>query len=281
MVTKCDLKSSCTEFYRLRRRLGNNGAPPKCRDDRPCRRAFDDVRAVIRDLNVDNVTTVTQSIRKICGGVLPVEQTRQARNFIFREEPFYCPEIDVEVRQPCRVRSCAYWTDNSWTRNCIWFYRLSWHRESLENKELTFLLDCPPASLVKRTHAIVTKMRRHALKNAAAVVRDTIVDSAEEPPEEESTEDSIYCVGCGAVIDPDAQSYRKQGYIYCSAECVELKPPVEIRIEEELRLPIERVLKICIDSFASKRPMCHALNITSRQLIQICAHHGFDTQLIS
>lgn len=257
----CPIKAPCRELHNLLRRLDQENEPFRCKDVSPCDYAFRTIKLVAKLVNVGTVDEIENSLKKINKNNLPIDQDRQSLDFIFQEDPFFCPEIDTEVRQPCKVKSCAYWTDQPWARNCTWYYRLNWHRDILENSELAFLLDLPPNSVVKRVHTIIAQLRRNFLQSATAAERTDSVEVASE---------KIFCTGCGAELVDAEKTHYKKGYLYCAKKCVELKHPTEARIESDFGLPIKRVLEICADSFVGKRPICHALSITSRQLEQIC-----------
>lgn len=263
-MATCSIKSPCREIHNLLRRFGQEIGSFQCCGEFPCDYAFRNIRFVSKLVNVDTVDDVEKSIKKINKNNLPIDQDRQSLDLVFHEDPFFCPEIDTEIRQPCKVRSCAYWTDHSWTRNCIWYYRLNWHRDILENSDIAFLLDLPSNSVVKRIHSIIAQLRRSFLRSATASERSAPVASYKE---------KVSCTGCGSEIIDDENTYYKKGYPYCSRNCVALKPPIEARIEYDFGLPVKRVLEICIDSFVGKRPICHALNITTRQLDQICENN--------
>lgn len=267
----CALKRPCRELHQLLEKIEDEKIPFRCSGSSPCEYAFNLAKSVAQAVNVDSAQEIEETIKKINKNQLPIESSRQALELVFNEDPFYCPELQADIWQPCQVRSCTYWADKPWTRNCIWYYKHSWHRDVLENSELAFLLDVSSSMILKRVHLIVAKLRRNFVRSAAASLRD---------PTTQNSSDAPRCTGCGALIqDKNAHHYRK-GYIYCSRDCVKKKPPVEARIEDDFSLPLERVLQICLESFVGKRPICHALEITGPQLDEILARHELDPALI-
>lgn len=228
-----------------------------------CPSVFENAHQMDFQLNIDNIAAVEKFLLDRYGE-LPIEKSPAVARQIFNQNPFVCPEIDVEIRQPCQVKSCAYWTDHAWTRNCILFYRVDQHRDSLDTKDLTFLLGSSSSEIRKKTNRAITELRRWALHH-----KTTQQEDAEAPmaPQDDG------CVVCGEIIP---KPILKNGFHYCSPKCFETKPPVDFRIEQEFQLPVGRVLEICIDSFASRRPICHALSVTTKQLTQLCGRYAVD-----
>lgn len=269
-MAACALKKSCSELHNLLRSMGVDEANilQECDEGGPCQAAFDNAMQMHYYLNVDNARCVSDFLKQRYSGRLPITSSGGTIKQIFDQRPFGCPELEIEIRQPCRVRSCSYWTNHSWARNCILLYRSDQGRESLDLKELTFLLDQTSTELRKRTNVILAEMRRWALRNKTEHLDVTEMPTA-------AVEDCccvcVNKVGNGAI--------HKQGLRYCSRDCHNRKPPLDFRIEQEFRLPVDRVLRICIDSFAAKRPMCHALNVTSKQLDDLCGRYEVETSL--
>ena len=267
-MSTCPWKRVCEPLWELLLRLDVDASSisQECRDDGPCHGVFDNIMLVTAHINVDNAYLVHEFLTALYGGQLPIDSAGGTIKQIFSQRPFGCPEIDVEIRQPCRVRSCGYWTNHAWTRNCILFYRIDQGRDSLDLKELTFLLDQTSTELRKRTNLILAEMRRWALHNKA--------EQLEIPTVMEPAVVGDRCCVCGNKIDKG--SVTKGGFQYCGRACVEHKPPLDFRIEQEFKLPVDRVLRICIDSFAARRPMCHALNVTTKQLEDLCGRHAIE-----
>ncbi|KKN30885.1 hypothetical protein LCGC14_0829600 [marine sediment metagenome] len=260
----CTLNHTCSQLRQLLRQLDvdETNVATECDDTSPCQSAFDNALLVMAHLNIDNATLVSDFIRARYQGQLPIDGSDGTVRQIFDRRPFACPELDIEIRQPCSTQSCAYWTNHAWTRNCILFYRADQGHDSLDFKELSFLLDHTTTELRKRANVVLAEMRRWALLHKAEQV---------DAPVAPVLVIGDGCVVCGAEADDD--SIYKLGFQYCSTVCFDLKPSLDLRIEQEFKLPVARVLSICIDSFAAKRPMCHALNVTAKQLDDLCARH--------
>jgi len=233
-----------------------------CTEEEACQSLFDNLMLAHHYLNLENAQVVIDAIKKRYDGRLPIDKTDAAIKQIFDRQPFQCPELGVEIRQPCQVSSCAYWTNHSWTRNCALFYRVDQGRDTLDLKELTFLLDRSVTEIRKRTNKVLAEMRRWALHSK---VESDTVREAPSPV-------AGGCCVCGRIVG-NKRAVHKQGFSYCSRRCYQQKPPLDFRIEREFKLPIDRVLSICVDSFAAKRPMCHALNVSSKQLEDLCTRY--------
>lgn len=265
----CRLKPTCHELRKLMRKIGvsKGSISSDCNGHHPCQGAFDNVTSVTRNLNVDNANHVSDFVRMVFDGELPIERSTVALRQILYREPFYCGEIDTEIQQPCQVTSCAYWTDNDWTRNCILFYLLDQHRPSLDIKEMAFLLGRPSSELRRRTNAVTAELRHWALKHKTAQQEDHLPVRIVEEEQ---------CMACGHGVQDATPTYH-QGFCYCGPDCIDKKPPLDLQIEQDFRLTIERVLQICVDSFGAKRPICHALNVTARELDELCDRYDVST----
>lgn len=270
MPATCKLKRTCSQLRTLLRRLDVDEAvvAQTCDGTKPCPSAFDNALLVTQHLNIDNASLVTSFLKKQHGGTLPIDDTITTAKQIFDKRPFACPELGVEIRQPCSVESCSYWTNHQWTRNCILHYRVDQGRIGLDVKELSFLFHQTIPELRKHLNGVLAEMRRWALLGKTSQV------DAEALPEAAPLDS---CVVCANVLQKGA--ILKHGFQYCGRACFDKRPPVDLRIEQEFQLPVQRVVQICIDSFASRRPMCHALDCTTKQLDDLCTRHAIDNFL--
>lgn len=264
-MPECALKKPCVELQRLLRRVGVDGRHirSECSSTQPCLSAFANLKRATQYINVDNVQAIDRFVRRVFGGRLPVDSSASTRAYVFDRPPFYCVELKTEIRQPCQVTSCAFWTDNTWTRNCIRCYCLEHHRDTLEIKELTFLLGETSTDLRKRANSVLADMRKWALKHRTE--QDAVAAGTPDPDT---------CIVCKNPLPSSA--FHRQGYVYCTPDCAEVKPPLELNIEGEFSLPIARILQISAEAFAGKRPICHALGVTNRQLEKMCERHQVD-----
>jgi hypothetical protein len=265
MSKKCTLKRTCKALDNLLGEMGVEHPSFVCNGTRPCRSIFDGVRLAYRYLNPDNAQIVAAFIRSLFGDTLPIARSTNAISQITENPPFHCPELDIDIYQPCQVKSCAYWTShNEWTRNCILYYFVDYQREELDVKELAFLLDETSIQIRSRTIHAMTKLRNLALKHK------TRQEQLNRPVK-------IYGNGCSVCGKTTEKPYTyHSGYTYCSAACYSKKPPLDLQLETEFGLAAKRVLEVCIDSFIGRRPVCHALGVTTKQLNTLCARHCID-----
>jgi hypothetical protein len=229
-------------------------------DPWPCHHMYSNARLLYNSISPENsaasldfLATLFTSPDKLIG-----QRFTQEAN----EAPFHCPDLDIDIYQPCEVKSCSFHTKNPWTLNCILFYRLRQGREVLSLNELAFLLDRDVGSL----RTALNKTVRHL---SSAALKETI---AREAPDERSPivlKDGL-CVSCHRPVEDAPKPTTKSGYSYCSKFCVDSKPPAAVRLEQELELPIRRILSLCIDRFSSVRNMCNALGIGPTVFISWC-----------
>jgi len=215
-------------------------------------------------LNISNYAEVDSFLRSAFNG-LPVDASSTTYSLIFDQSATYCVETGIQIWQPCQVQSCAYWTDTAWARNCILHYLRRQRRDSLDVKELAFLLAEPTGALRKRlNNAMMSLRRQHVQRLAAKESEDISVSDEEDAP----TNKCCVCAGESTML--------RQGYRYCGRACIDVKPPEELRVETDFNLGSIRLIQICLDSFATKRQVCHALGISVRQLDSFGQRHRID-----
>lgn len=266
----CSLDPACKNIRTLLTDIGlkPDSIESGCGGVGPCQGIFNNLLLVTQRLNIDNAKSVVELIKDWYGGKLPIDRSTGSIKQIFEQRPFVCPELDLEIRQPCSVRSCSYWTNHAWAKNCILFYRMEQGKESLDLKELAFLLDKNVTELRKKTNVALAEMRRWALW----VKTSQISEPSPTVPEN-------YCAVCGQALTDLA--VHKQGIHYCGKNCLNKKPPLDFQLEHDFGLAVERVLQICVDSFSARRPMCHALSVTTKQLEDLCSRYSIDPSRIS
>jgi hypothetical protein len=222
---------------------------------------------------VDNAEHVTKAVQKIFSGTLPIDRTTTALSLAFDRPPFKCPELEINIRQPCSVQSCAFWTPREWTRNCIIYYMVDQNRDSLDLKELTILLGEETQTVRKRWNAAVAASSHTAMiLKTDQIHREDATATLAEP----SAND--VCSACGEANGDN--TIARGGFVYCCRECCEARPPLELRLESEFKLPVQRILEICRTNFYARRPMRHALNVSNRQLEDLCTSHEIDISAI-
>jgi hypothetical protein len=82
------------------------------------------------------------------------------------------------------------------------------------------------------------------------------------------------CAACGNVLS--GTYVTSDDFVYCSDVCHEFKPPIDLSIEREFKLPVERVLDICVSNFTTVKTMCQALQLTPPSFHDVCKRHQID-----
>lgn len=267
----CKLSRVCGEIKRTLRRCGaDHDIDDTCTGDGFCSAAINNARKLYHYVNTDTAKYVTKSIQKIFGGEFPIDRSTTVLDLAFNKPPFKCPELDINVRQPCSVSSCAFWTAREWTRNCIIYYMVDQNREGLDLKDLTILLGEETNSVRKRWNAAIALSSHRGMELKAEQAKK----ETEDPPLDQQESDANVCAACGQEAGED--SFIRSGFTYCSDECFTARPPVELQLEQEFKLPIKRILQVCHSTFYARRPMRHALGVSNPQLDALFSSHQID-----
>jgi hypothetical protein len=151
------------------------------------------------------------------------------------------------------VESCAFWTANSWTRNCILDYRVTFAnphakdhiRGLLEVKDLAFLLGLGLPEAKRQVNESIAAARYWALKNRLSAAADAdaagISDDLPEDPEKPQ--------------DPPESD-------------------VEEVIHRRFGIGATRVLKIAVQSFATIKSAAQAVDVPDDVFLTLCMRHG-------
>ena len=233
----------------------------ECNGEWPCPNLLDNVREVYHALSPHQSEPIEELLSALVDKKLPISSPKD----VLKEEPFPCPELQVEVYQPCRVRSCVYNVDHPWTRNCIFYYRTYKETTKLTIEELGLLLRRNKAEVSKILKTTMRKLRQAALKETIQQEsEDTIVRI--DPPN--------ICVVCESEVETPIK--RTMLYVYCSDACFLYKPPFVINLEKEFNLPIVRLLKVCSSTFRSHKAIAHALSVTPAKLTSLYQRYNID-----
>lgn len=184
------------------------------------------------------------------------------------ELPFNCPEMGIDIYQPCLVTSCAFHTSDPWALNCILFYRLRHEHDTLNLNELSFLLDKDVGYLRSTLNKTFRQLSQGALK-------ETIAREGANELTVRVHSDTV-CAVCEHKLEGRRRAIVKSGFVYCSRECVRCKPPQVIKLEQELLLPIERILDLCVQQFSSVKNMCAALGVGPSIFLRWCDHYSVE-----
>jgi hypothetical protein len=184
---------------------------------------------------------------------------------LMNESPFHCPDIDIDIYQPCGVNSCSFHTANRWTRNCVLYYRVRHERDSLSVNELSFLLGQDVPTIRNELTRTLKSLSQGALK-------ETIVQEGVQDQVTHLEVDTLCCV-CEKPIVAKSRRVVRAGLVYCSRVCHQKKPPVVVGIERTFGLPIARLLELCVDKFGSIKNMSGALGIGQNMFLDLCRRY--------
>ena len=231
----------------------------ECNGEWPCPNLLDNSREIFNSLTPEHPEPVMDLLQEMSDGKLPISSNQE----VLKEEPFRCPELGVDIYQPCKVRTCTFNVEHSWTRNCLIYYRVYKERTKLTIEELELLLKRPRAEISKILKSTMKKLRNAALKETISQdSEDTIVRL--EPPD--------ICVVCESAVEkPFRRTIR---YVYCGDQCYLYKPPFIIDLEKEFNLPIVRLLNVCVNTFRSPKAIAQALSLTPSKLTVLCKRYG-------
>lgn len=194
--------------------------------------------------------------------LLPEFSVRQKQN------DFYCPELRITMHQPCRVKSCPFLTPSPYLGNCIVNYLTKQERSSLNYNELTFLLNEPTADLRSKVNQGLKKLRVGALRDQIKKNREVGLVHLVAPQR-------YVCSVCERRPEDKAGFIRAKWY-YCSDTCYNYKPPAVLSLEAEYGLPIEKLLKVCLENFSSAAIIAPLLHTTQPALPALFARYGLD-----
>ena len=226
-----------------------------CNGSWPCPNLISNSREIFDTLTPDQVTPIFELLQELSPNKLPIRSSKS----LLTEEPFPCPEIGISIYQPCQVKSCAFFTDHSWTRNCLLYYRVHQEVSQLSVSELAFLLKRSVGTIRKSLSSTMKLVRKAALKET--------ISHQPEPVLPLSTESRDICIVCGSPIEKTFR--RTVKYPYCGDACYLFKPPFMVSLEKEFGLPVERLLHVCINNFRSTKSISQALGITASKLAHI------------
>jgi len=214
------------------RRIGIhlNSIDTTCTGGFPCETVHENTRVLAQHVDSKNAEVLAQFIKSLFQNNVPIDKTATALDRMLHSAPFHCPEIQIDIYQPCTVKSCSFWSPNQWARNCILCYRVDQSRDMLDNKELAILLN----KNIGDIRAGVIK----AIGEARTCALAARLEKEEAEPE-----------------------------IELNADVVPTELDV---IRANFNLSPLRVLKIACDTFATIKSAAQALNISPDRFKSLC-----------
>ena len=231
----------------------------ECNGEWPCPNLLDNAREIFHALTPDHPEPVLDLLQEMSEGKLPISSSKE----LLKENPFPCPELRVDVYQPCITRSCEFHIDHAWARNCIVYYRVYKETTKLTIEELELLLKRSRVEISKILKSTMKKLRNAALKETISQDSEDTITRL-DPPD--------ICVVCESTIEKPFRRTTK--YIYCGDQCYLFKPPFIIDLEKEFNLQIVRLLQVCVNTFRSPKAIAHALGITPSKLTLLCNRYS-------
>jgi len=264
----CPSYSVCKELRRKLRKFGVSKEEVRSGCDSeapwPCSQMIENARLLYEAVSPSNAQEVLEFIEPMFATRQQLVSDRFAEDH--REEPFQCPELNIDMFQPCTATSCAFYTNNPWTKNCILYYRVRHGRETLNLNELSFLLG-------REVSVLRASLNRTSKKLSHWAFKETIEREHLNEMVTRITPENV-CVVCERKTEGKRKMLRKGGFHYCNRACVRKKPPQIIRLEQEFSLPIKRLLTLCVERFSSTKTMCAALGMGHTVFLSWCNRYG-------
>jgi hypothetical protein len=265
----CPSYGICVDLRKLLKKTGGQASVEKlceAEDEWPCRFLLKNVQTLYGAVSPENAGDVLEFVSELFARPEQMVSTQFQRNA--QRSPFHCPELDIDMYQPCAVSSCTFYTDNAWTMNCILFYRLHQGKEVLSLNELSFLLGKDVGGLRASLNKAFRSLGEAALKET--ISRDHTNELM----------DRVYpenvCAVCETRMDSARAMVTRAQFHYCSDACADEKPPQILRLEQNFLLPIERIIELCVVRFSTVKHMCSALGASATTFIEWCGKYDVD-----
>lgn len=153
-----------------------------------------------------------------------------------------CPYTKEALRVPCGLKSCLYWNQNDWTKNCSLNFLLKQKADALSVSQVSLLYGKSPErveSIYKKCFKIV---QRHYLRST---LRDRKVPRFAFIPG--------FCVSCQSQLLEeeldDPTLHLTDGFGYCSTDCKKNYPPNYFEIERFFESEFMRVVEVGAEIF--------------------------------
>jgi hypothetical protein len=263
----CKSYQTCEELLELLQATGfGEDASPLCNGEGewPCEGMIANARLLYTSVKPDTVKDTLIFVSKLFKDKSALYQKDMQE--LTKDAEFSCPEMGIDIYQPCSVTSCAFYTDNEWTNNCILCYRLRYGHEMLSLNDLSVLLKVDVVSLRTLLNKSLKSLSHGALK-------ETIAQDGADEMITYLDVDRV-CSVCETPIPDGTAPLVKSNFTYCSDECYRYKPPVVLRIERDFGLPISNVLNLCIKKFSNLKSMASAIGVGQPVFLNLCSRYG-------
>lgn len=264
----CRYRPACTELRRLLRIGGVHksavlGCPSTLALAPPCDSFVANARSLYYSLPGEHAPEVLTFFNQVLGKKEPLLLPEFSAS---RRNDFHCPELQITMYQPCRIKHCPFLTPNPLQGNCIMNYLTKQECSSLSYKELSILLK-------EQTGSIRSQVNTGMRKLSIGALRDQILQRRETGLFHRISGTTTTCTVCEKRIDPGTGLTKSRRY-YCSQTCCDYKPPQVLALEDEYGLPIDRLLKLCSASFSSASKISPLLHLTQNSLSALYTRYG-------
>jgi hypothetical protein len=238
----CPLQGFCQQLVGCLRDLqvATEAIDETCAGLFPCAAILENSRVLFQHADAQNAALLSTFVAKMFLSN-PIECTDTTADYLLNQQPFRCPELEIEIYQPCQTRSCCFWTANSWTRNCILEYRVTHACDLLGVTDLAIILGLGDRGAKQQLQEAIVEAQYWALKNKLAT---TPVPASTFPP-----------------FPPDHAFHESVA---------------EATIRSRFSIAPLRVLLIAVESFASLKAACAAVDVPPERFLALCQQYGIN-----
>lgn len=153
-----------------------------------------------------------------------------------------CPYTKEALRVNCGLKSCPYWNQNEWTKNCSLNFLLKQQADALSIPQVSLLYGKSPErveSIYKKCFKIV---QRHYLRSTLREKRVPRFHFLRG-----------FCVACQTKLSEeelcDPNLHLTDGFGYCSADCKKQYPPNYFEIERFFEAEFLKIIEVGAEIF--------------------------------
>lgn len=153
-----------------------------------------------------------------------------------------CPYTKEALRVACGLKTCPYWNQNEWTKNCSLNFLLKQEADALSIPQVSLLYGKSPErveSIYKKCFKIV---QRHYLKSTLREQRVPRFHFL-----------SGFCVACQSKLTEeelaDPTLLLTDGFGYCTPDCKKTYPPNYFEIERFFEAEFLRIIEVGSEIF--------------------------------
>jgi hypothetical protein len=153
-----------------------------------------------------------------------------------------CPVTKQEVVAECQLKTCRYWVEHSWTKNCALNFMASQEIDALTVEQVSLLFRKSSNRIDSIYQQCFKIVQRHYLRDT---LRNKGVPQYNFIPG--------YCVSCQTrLLEEDLANDAlrlEHGHGYCSPECKKTFPPNYFEIEKFFQADFYRIIQVGSELF--------------------------------